>query len=100
MSVRSTVDRDGRRLTVTIDRPAVLNALDTATHAAIARARPLREGGLRATAGTVMPTMQAICLGGGSLVNSAICVRAPDFVLDRWCSDFELAHTRRPQEEL
>ena len=45
-------------------------------------ARTMREGGLRATRGYVMPTMQAICLGGGSLVNSAICVRPPDFVFD------------------
>jgi choline dehydrogenase-like flavoprotein len=56
-------------------------------------ARTLREGGLRSTVGTVMPTMQAIALGGGSLVNSAICNRAPDFVLERWCSDFELSRT-------
>ena len=55
--------------------------------------RTLREGGLRATRGYVMPTMQAICLGGGSLVNSAICPRAPDFTLERWCTRFELAHT-------
>jgi len=58
-------------------------------------ARTMREGGMRTTQGTVLPTMQAICLGGGSLVNSAICVRAPDFVLARWSSDFELAHTQR-----
>jgi choline dehydrogenase-like flavoprotein len=61
----------------------------------LSMARTMREGGLRTTLGTVLPTMQAICLGGGSLVNSAICVRAPDFVLERWCSDFELAQTRR-----
>jgi choline dehydrogenase-like flavoprotein len=61
----------------------------------LSMARTLREGGLRTTLGTVMPTMQAVCLGGGSLVNSAICVRAPDFVLDRWCNDFELSQTRR-----
>jgi choline dehydrogenase-like flavoprotein len=59
-------------------------------------ARTMREGGLRSTAGTVVPTMQAIALGGGSLVNSAICNRAPGFVLDRWCTDYELAHTRLP----
>ena len=59
----------------------------------LSMARTMREGGLRSTRGTVMPTMQAICLGGGSLVNSAICNRAPDFVLDRWCSDFELERT-------
>lgn len=56
-------------------------------------ARTMREGGLRATRGTVMPTLQAICLGGGSLVNSAICVRPPDFVFDAWCEGFELSRT-------
>ncbi len=59
----------------------------------LSMARTMREGGLRATVGTVMPTMQAICLGGGSLVNSAICNRAPDFVLERWCERFALKHT-------
>jgi choline dehydrogenase-like flavoprotein len=56
-------------------------------------ARTMREGGLRATRGYVMPTLQAICLGGGSLVNSAICVRPPDFVFEGWCSEFELERT-------
>lgn len=60
----------------------------------LSMARTMREGGLRSTLGTVMPTMQAIALGGGSLVNSAICNRAPAFVLERWCRDFELSHTR------
>ena len=44
----------------------------------LSMARTMREGGLRTTRGTVMPTMQAIALGGGSLVNSAICNRAPE----------------------
>jgi choline dehydrogenase-like flavoprotein len=57
--------------------------------------RTMREGGLRTTRGFVMPTMQAIALGGGSLVNSAICVRAPVATLDRWCRDFELERTTR-----
>jgi len=61
----------------------------------ISMMRTMREGGLRTTRGTVLPTMQAICLGGGSLVNSAICVRAPEFVLERWCSHFELSRTTR-----
>jgi choline dehydrogenase-like flavoprotein len=56
-------------------------------------ARTMREGGLRATRGYVMPTLQAICLGGGSLVNSAICVRPPDFVFEAWCSEFALERT-------
>ncbi len=61
----------------------------------LSMARTMRESGLRTTTGTVIPTMQAICLGGGSLVNSAICVRAPDFVLDEWCDGFGLRETTR-----
>lgn len=57
--------------------------------------RTLREGGLRTTRGYVMPTMQAIALGGGSLVNSAICPRAPESVLDDWCTRYDLARTHR-----
>jgi choline dehydrogenase-like flavoprotein len=57
--------------------------------------RTMREGGLRMTRGTIMPTMQAIALGGGSLVNSAICVRPPDSVFDRWATLFDLERTDR-----
>ncbi|MCZ6465591.1 MAG: GMC family oxidoreductase [Proteobacteria bacterium] len=60
-------------------------------------ARTMREAGLRTTRGTIMPTMQAICLGGGSLVNSAICVRPPQFVFDDWSTRFELEQTTREQ---
>ena len=49
------------------------------------------------TSGSIMPTMQAICLGGGSLVNSAICVRPPQFVFDGWAEHFELEHTSRAE---
>ncbi|MEN8161978.1 MAG: GMC family oxidoreductase, partial [Myxococcota bacterium] len=62
---------------------------------ALSMARTMREAGLRATRGDVMPTMQAIALGGGSLVNSAICVRPPAFVFDGWAERFGLAHTSR-----
>ncbi|MDX1649176.1 MAG: GMC family oxidoreductase [Myxococcota bacterium] len=62
---------------------------------AISMARTMREGGLRATRGHVLPTMQAIALGGGSLVNSAICVRPPEAVFEGWCANFELSRTRR-----
>ncbi len=61
--------------------------------------RTMREAGLRATRGFVMPTMQAIALGGGSLVNSAICVRPPEFVFERWCSGFDLERTTRKDLE-
>jgi choline dehydrogenase-like flavoprotein len=59
--------------------------------------RTMREGGLRMTRGTHMPTMQAIALGGGSLVNSAICVRPPDSVFDRWATGFDLERTSRAE---
>lgn len=35
------------------------------------------------------PTMQAIGLGGGSLVNSAISIRAPGWALDKWAEDHD-----------
>lgn len=60
-------------------------------------ARTMREGGMRTTRGTIMPTMQAVALGGGSLVNSAICVRPPDFVFERWRSGFALSGTSRAE---
>jgi choline dehydrogenase-like flavoprotein len=68
---------------------------DFTLEGSLSMARTMREGGLRTTRGTVMPTMQAIALGGGSLVNSAICVRPPDFVFERWEGGFELERTRR-----
>ena len=47
--------------------------------------RLFREAGMRAARGKSMfPTMQAIALGGGSVVNSAIAVRPPDWVFDKW----------------
>jgi choline dehydrogenase-like flavoprotein len=62
---------------------------------ALSMARTMREAGLRATRGHVMPTMQAIALGGGSLVNSAICVRPPAFVFDGWAERYALSRTSR-----
>jgi choline dehydrogenase-like flavoprotein len=47
--------------------------------------RMLREGGTRATRGNMfIPTMQANALGGGSLINSAICARSPEWVWQKW----------------
>jgi acetylornithine/succinyldiaminopimelate/putrescine aminotransferase/choline dehydrogenase-like flavoprotein len=46
------------------------------------------EGGTRTTMGNiVMPTMQARCLGGGSVFNSAICLRATPAALGRWAEE-------------
>jgi choline dehydrogenase-like flavoprotein len=82
----------GQRVALLEEGPPFTPA-DFELDGALSMARTMREGGLRATRGTVMPTMQAIALGGGSLVNSAICNRAPDFILDEWCTNFDLEHT-------
>ena len=68
---------------------------DYTTDGALSMARTIREGGLRATRGTPLVTMQAIALGGGSVVNSAICVRAPEATLEGWCDEFGLEETTR-----
>lgn len=53
--------------------------------------RTMREGGTRSTRGNLfMPTMQAIALGGGSLVNSAISCRAPGWSLEKWAEKYHL----------
>lgn len=58
---------------------------DFRQEAALALQRTLREGGMRTARGSMyIPTMQAIALGGGSLINSAICARAPAWVFDKW----------------
>jgi len=57
--------------------------------------RTMREGGSRATRGNAfLPTMQAIALGGGSLVNSAICARSPSAVFDTWSARTGIGLTR------
>lgn len=51
-------------------------------------------GGMRSTSGnTVMPSMQPRNLGGGSVWNSAICMRVPDFALQRWRDEHGLDFT-------
>jgi choline dehydrogenase-like flavoprotein len=58
---------------------------DFRTEAGESMQRTLREGGARAARGNlVTPTMQAIVLGGGSVINSAICARPPAWIFDKW----------------
>lgn len=53
--------------------------------------RVFRESGMRVARGNgFFPTMQAIALGGGSLVNSAISIRAPRWILDEWAEQHGL----------
>jgi choline dehydrogenase-like flavoprotein len=57
--------------------------------------RLLREGGSRAARGSLaMPTMQAVVLGGGSVINSAICARPPAWIFDKWADRTGTSLTR------
>jgi choline dehydrogenase-like flavoprotein len=70
---------------VLLEEGPPFGAKDFAQEAGAAMHQTLREGGTRAARGNMfIPTMQAIALGGGSLINSAICARAPDWVLAKW----------------
>ncbi len=47
--------------------------------------RYMWDGGMRMSMGNViMPTLQPRCLGGGSVFNAAICMRAADSALEQW----------------
>lgn len=47
------------------------------------------DSGLRTTRGNViLPTLQAKVLGGGSLINCAICLRATEASLETWADDW------------
>ncbi len=51
-------------------------------------ARYFWEGGLRMVGGTTQsPSMQARCLGGGTVVNSAIMLKLPAWVRQEWARD-------------
>jgi choline dehydrogenase-like flavoprotein len=84
----------GHRVVLLEEGPPFTPA-DFELEGALSMSRLMREGGLRFTRGSTLPTMQAIGLGGGSLVNSAICLRAPEFVLEGWCREHDLSHTTR-----
>ena len=58
---------------------------DMTTEAGASMQRTLREQGTRVAMGNAyMPTMQANVLGGGSVINSGINIRAPKFALESW----------------
>ena len=94
--VAHEVARRGRRVVLVEEGPPFTPA-EFELEGSRSMARTMREGGLRSIRGTILPTMQAIALGGGSLVNSAICVRPPDTVFDRWATGFELERTNRAE---
>ncbi len=70
---------------VLLEEGRAIGVKDMVTEAGSAMHRLFRESGTRVAMGSMyVPTMQAIALGGGSLINSAICARAPDWVFEKW----------------
>ena len=84
----------GHRVVLVEEGPP-FTARDFRQDAAESMTRTMRDGGLRTTTGHFMPVLQACALGGGSVVNSAICVRPPAWVFDEWCTRFDLERTTR-----
>ncbi|HEV8324318.1 MAG TPA: GMC family oxidoreductase [Myxococcota bacterium] len=73
------------RSVVLVEVGPVVRRADYVKEAGYTLSRYFWNGGLRTTRGNIfMPTMQARCLGGGSVFNSAICLRTPEFALKRW----------------
>ncbi len=50
-----------------------------------------RDAGTQVTTGSaIIPVLQGRCVGGSTTINSAIAWRAPESVVDRWNSEFDL----------
>ena len=61
-------------------------------------ARYFWEGGLRILGGSAqIPSMAGRCLGGGTVVNSAIMLKLPDWVRELWASEEGLESLRNPE---
>lgn len=83
--------RAGMRVVVLEAGPRVRKE-DMIRDAPIFLARHFWEGGLRMVNGTTTtPSLQARCLGGGSVVNSAIMFRLHDWVRELWEKDTGLS---------
>ena len=73
---------------VVLEAGAPMRQRDRGAEAGETFARWFWDGGLRTTRGNVaVPTLQARCLGGGSVINSGICMRAPNFVFQKWARE-------------
>jgi choline dehydrogenase-like flavoprotein len=53
-------------------------------------ARLYKEGGVQQTRRSDLIVLQAECLGGGSVINNAVCYRMPSAVRSRWKTEFDI----------
>ncbi|NOY26692.1 MAG: GMC family oxidoreductase [Oligoflexia bacterium] len=82
--------RQGQRV-ILVEAGPVLRKQDLVRDGGLSMTRLMWDSGLRTTRGNVIaPTMQAKALGGGSVINSAICLRATDAALESWVEDHGL----------
>ncbi|MEZ4320128.1 MAG: GMC family oxidoreductase [Myxococcota bacterium] len=80
--------RAGKRV-ILVEAGPVARKADLVRDGGLTMARYFWDSGMRTTRGNViLPTMQAKLLGGGSVVNSAICLRALDSALEAWADDW------------
>jgi choline dehydrogenase-like flavoprotein len=76
---------------ILVEEGPPISAKEFRQETAASMRQTLRESGMRVAQGNAFfPTMQAIALGGGSLINSAICCRVPHWVLDKWAAQHSL----------
>ncbi|MCC6214015.1 MAG: GMC family oxidoreductase [Polyangiaceae bacterium] len=89
--------RAGMRVVV-LEAGPELRAEDMVRDAPRFLARNFWEGGLRMVLGTApSPSMHARCLGGGSVVNSAIMLPLPAWVRQEWRAETGVAHFDSPE---
>jgi choline dehydrogenase-like flavoprotein len=83
-----TLAESGRSVIV-VEAGPIVRKKDMVKEAGYTLAKFFWEAGVRTTTGgnVILPTLQARCLGGGSVFNSAICLRIPEFALKRWQRD-------------
>lgn len=51
-------------------------------------AKVYKEGGLQQTKRADMSVLQGECVGGGSVINNAVCYKIPSGIKDRWQTDY------------
>ncbi len=79
--------RAGKRV-ILVEAGPVARRDDLSRDGGMTMTKLLWDSGMRTTRGNIIaPTMQARVLGGGSVINSAICLRATDAALESWADD-------------